>query len=116
MEMALGMSEWTPMSQVGEAQTKGIELKDTEDGTWAATAPIPVGSMAWPQGRDLNGASFSAGEIGYWWTSSSNGSEAWYRAVSYEEEGVARGGNFELHRRIFHSLRARCRVIRPKRV
>lgn len=40
--------------------------------------------------RDLNGYLVYAGYIGYWWSSSPNGSNAWYRYLSDYDGSVLR--------------------------
>ena len=46
--------------------------------------------------RGSNGGFYVAGDTGYWWSSSPNGSQAWSRSLANFDENVYRDGNYYL--------------------
>ena len=86
MEMALGMSE----SEVNDIGWRGIDQgtqMKTDYGWFGGNGTNSSGFAALPGGnRDDSGLFGYAGTVGYWWSSSPNGSNAWNRKLySYLE-------------------------------
>ncbi len=83
--------EWTEMTNsLGSEQFAGNLMKARYGDAWVGInlsgfSGLPGGT------RDFNLGSFSdAGYFGYWWSSSPNGSNAWYRFLGYYFEPVVR--------------------------
>ena len=93
MEMALGMSEADANSTGWRGTDQGTQMKTTygwyDDGKLGANSS---GFSGLPGGyRNSNHGGFAnAGYFGYWWSSSPNGSNAWFRLLSYYNEIVSR--------------------------
>jgi len=93
MEMALGMSEADANSTGWRGTEQGTQMKTTygwyDDGKLGANSS---GFSGLPGGyRNSNHGGFAnAGYFGYWWSSSPNGSNAWFRLLYYYNEIVSR--------------------------
>ena len=84
--------EWTVMtSSLGSDIFAGSMMKSDFGDWWGGTNLSGFSGL--PGGyRSSNGAFYSAGYVGFWWSSSPNGSLAWYRYLNYDAESVDRYG------------------------
>ena len=94
MEMALGMSESDANSTGMRGPNQGPQMK-TDYGWWnEGNGTNSSGFSGLPGGyRTFGGEFLDGGQLGYWYSSSPNGSSASYRALSHSHEYVIRGGN-----------------------
>ena len=91
MEMALGMSELTANLTGWRGAGQGTQMKTTYGWSGDGNGTNSSGFSGLPGGeRTNNGAGYTATSIGYWWSSSPNGSSAWYRALTRDFETVFR--------------------------
>ena len=96
MEMALGMSEAEANATNWRGTDQGAQMKT--DYGWASGGNGTNSSdfSGLPGGcRNFNGWFDEAGDYGYWWSSSSNGSNAWNRWLYYVIDFVGRNSNFD---------------------
>jgi len=86
-------AEWTAMtSSLGSDNFAGSMMKSNLGDSWNGTnlsgfSGLPGG------GRGSSGGFNFAGSIGYWWSSSPVGSNAWFRNMLYFNEDVNRDSN-----------------------
>ena len=85
--------EWTAMtSSLGSQDFAGIMLKSSFGDVWAGLNLSGFSGL--PGGfRLYSGFFYFAGANGYWWSSSLNGSNAWYRYLGNGNESVGRTSN-----------------------
>jgi uncharacterized protein (TIGR02145 family) len=86
--------EWTDLenhiSSQGFSGTEGTALKSMSGWGVGANGTDDFGFSALPGGgRDSNG-NFVAGGIGFWWSSSPSGGDAWYRFLFSSDPGISR--------------------------
>ena len=91
MEMALGMSEADAISTGWRGTDQGTQMKTTygwyDDGNGTNSS----GFSGLPGGyRYFNGSFYDAGYFGLWWSSSPDGSFAWFRDLNYFDDDVFR--------------------------
>ena len=92
MEMALGMSE----TDVNETSCRGTDvghqLQSVDGWNQVINGTNSSGFSGLPGGhRSVNEFQY-AGVIGFWWSASSNGSQAWCRSIgSCQTGGIYRG-------------------------
>jgi len=84
--------EWTVMTDgLGGASVAGGEMKTTYGWNTGSNGTNSSGFSGLPGGyRIFNGNFSNAGYYGSWWSSSPNGSYAWYRGLDYGNESVDR--------------------------
>jgi uncharacterized protein (TIGR02145 family) len=88
--------EWTDLenyiSSQGFSGTEGTALKSTYGWQNGANNTDDFGFSALPGGfrGSNNGVFGNAGFLGYWWSSSPSGGNAWYRGLNYYDPGVLR--------------------------
>ena len=89
--------EWTVMTDVlGGASVAGGQMKSTYGWYGGGNGTNSSGFSGLPGGSRYfgNGSFSSAGNYGYWWSSSPNGSNAWYRYLNNVIENVYRLNNY----------------------
>jgi len=94
MEMALGMSEADANSTGWRGTDQGTQMKATygwyDDGNGTNSS----GFSGLPGGyRYFNGSFYDAGYYGLWWSSSPDGSFAWFRDLNYFDDDIFRSNN-----------------------
>ena len=94
MEMALGMSEADAISTGWRGTDQGTQMKTTygwyDDGNGTNSS----GFSGLPGGyRYFNGSFYDAGYYGLWWSSSPDGSFAWFRDLNYFDDDIFRSNN-----------------------
>jgi len=94
MEMALGMSEADANSTGWRGTDQGTQMKTTygwyDDGNGTNSS----GFSGLPGGyRYFNGSFYDAGYYGLWWSSSPDGSFAWFRDLNYFDDDIFRSNN-----------------------
>ena len=91
LEMTLGMSE-AEANDFGERGTdQGMQMRTDYGWNGGGNGMNSSGFSGLPGGyRNLSGSFNSAGDLGYWWSSSPLGSNAWIRAVGWYLEIVGR--------------------------
>ena len=85
--------EWTVMTDhLGSASVAGGQMKMDYGWYDGGNGTNSSGFSGLPGGfrYDSSGYFFNAGGYGYWWSSSPNGSDAWFRTLSYIYEYVYR--------------------------
>ena len=85
--------EWTVMTDVlGGEPVAGGKMKTTGGWYQAGNGTNSSGFSGLPGGfrNGYDGLFLNAGGSGYWWSSSPNGSDAWYRALDSDYESVFR--------------------------
>lgn len=93
LEVFLGMSQ-EDVSLEGDRGSDeldiGAKLKATSG--WRGNGTDDYGFSALPGGfRNFDDGYFSnAGDLGYWWSSSPDGGDAWHRSVSHHGSGINR--------------------------
>jgi uncharacterized protein (TIGR02145 family) len=91
LEMALGMSSSEASGTAFRGTDQGTQMKTTYGWNQGGNGTNSSGFSALPGGFCyVNGSIQDTGSDGYWWSSSSNGSSAWYRALLYEWDSVFR--------------------------
>ncbi len=92
MEMALGMSESEANSIGGRGTDQGTQMKTTYGWAFGGNGTNSSGFSALPSGfRDyINGYYSDAGSLGFWWSSSPDGSNAWCRFLFNSNVNVYR--------------------------
>ena len=96
MEMALGMSEADANDTAFRGTDQGTQMKTDYGWYGSGNGTNSSGFSGLPGGYRIGDGSFSdAGQYGFWWSSSPNGSVAWGRYLYGGFEGVLRG-NFDL--------------------
>jgi uncharacterized protein (TIGR02145 family) len=89
-------AEWTTLTTyLGGESVAGGKLKETGTSHWSSPntgATNSSGFTALPGGyRDFTGAFYYIGTIGFWWSSTENGTNyAWFRAMGYSYSYVYR--------------------------
>jgi len=89
--------EWTELEDYitsqGFAGTEGTALKSTTGWSNNGNGTDDFGFSALPGGSrySSNGYFYNAGLDGYWWSSSPDGGDAWYRYLDYFSPGIDRG-------------------------
>ena len=98
MEMALGMSEGVANSTNWRGTDQGTQMKSTYGWYNDGNGTNSSGFSSLPGNyRDDNGNFSSTGVNSYWWSSSPNGSYAWYRNVDWIYHKVNRLYNHPQH-------------------
>ena len=94
LEMELGMSA-SEANDIGWRGTdQGTQMKTTYGWYQGGNGTNSSGFSGLPGGlRNTSGTFNLAGNYGIWWSSSPNGSNAWYRYLSYDLPGVYRSTN-----------------------
>jgi uncharacterized protein (TIGR02145 family) len=89
-------AEWTVMTDhLGGASVAGGQMKTDFGWYYGGNGTNSSGFSGLPGGyRGGPGLFANAGYFGYWWSSSPNGSDAWYRNLSYGSESVSRVDNY----------------------
>ena len=95
MEMALGMSESDANDTGFRGTDQGTQMK-TDYGWWGGGhGTNSSGFSGLPSGyRDYDGYFNNAELFGYWWSSSPNGSDAWWRGLGYTGGYVYRSSEY----------------------
>jgi uncharacterized protein (TIGR02145 family) len=79
--------EWTTLTTLlGGEDVAGGKLKEKGTAHWLSPnygATNETGFSSLPGGPYNGGSFFSLGSNGYWWSSTVNSSNAWYRSVNY---------------------------------
>ena len=97
MEMALGMSEEQANLTGWRGTDQGTQMRTTYGWSAGVNGTNASGFSGLPGGgRTYEGTFFNAGNLGDWWSSSPNCSDAWYRSVTSDPNqtklmGVYRG-------------------------
>tara|TARA_B110000003_G_scaffold99958_1_gene102150 strand:- start:1505 stop:2404 length:900 start_codon:yes stop_codon:yes gene_type:complete len=93
MEMALGMSESEANSTSWRGTDQGTQMKTTYGWYGGGNGTNSSGFSGLPGGYRLSLGLFDdAGYGGLWWSSSPDGSDAWFRYLHYNFENVLRAG------------------------
>ena len=94
MEMALGMSDAEANDTGGRGTDQGTQMKATYG--WACCSGTNSSGFSGLPGGFRQGSGFSsfAGNYAYWWSSSPNDSNAWYRNIYFTETNVLRDNFF----------------------
>ena len=83
--------EWTAMtSSLGSDNFAGSMMKSNFGDSWNGTNLSGFSGLPGGYRDYLNDFFGSAGSDGYWWSSSPDGSSAWFRGLSYSVENVFR--------------------------
>ena len=87
--------EWTTLTDyLGGMSIAGGKMKEEGTTHWSspnAGATNESGFSGLPGGfRTSNGTFYNLGNIGYWWSSTESGANAWYRYLSYNDVNVNR--------------------------
>ena len=84
--------EWTAMTDfLGGESVAGGQMKSTYGWYNGGNGTNSSGFSGLPGGYRYGSGNFgSAGSSGYWWSSSPDGSDAWYRSLSYVSANVGR--------------------------
>ena len=91
LEMALGMSELEANDTGWRGTDQGVQMKATYGWFQGGNGTNSSGFSGLPGGfRYNNGAFYNAGIDGFWWSSSPNGSGAWFRNLVSSNENVSR--------------------------
>jgi uncharacterized protein (TIGR02145 family) len=92
LEMELGMSESEANSTGYRGTDEGTQLKSTIGWNNDGNGTDDLGFSALPGGFRSSGSGYFdfAGNYGYWWSSSPNGDNAWYRDLNYGHPGILR--------------------------
>lgn len=91
LEMALGMSELEANSIGSRGTDQGTQMKTTYGWYDGGNGTNSSGFSGLPGGlRGSGGYFYDAGKVGYWWSSSPDGSDAWGRYLYYSDEDVYR--------------------------
>ena len=91
MEMALGMSEAEANVADWRGTDQGTQMKTDYGWCCDGNGTNTSGFSGLPGGyRDYAGYFYLAGYGGFWWSSSPNGSNAWYRFLNGSNESVNR--------------------------
>ena len=85
--------EWTVMTNhLGGASIAGGQMKTDYGWFNGGNGTNSSGFSGLPGGyRSLDGYFYTAGDFGFWWSSSPSGSDAWNRSLYYSSESVLRG-------------------------
>jgi uncharacterized protein (TIGR02145 family) len=76
---------------LGGESVAGGQMKSTYGWAGDGNGTNSSGFSGLPGGfRNYDGVFYSAGNGGYWWSSSPNGSDAWGRDLDYYDESVFR--------------------------
>jgi uncharacterized protein (TIGR02145 family) len=96
LEMALGMTSEQASETNWRGTDQGSQLKASSNDSPPWNGSNSNGFSALPGGDRSggNGAFFSLGHSGYWWSSSPSGSDAWYRELYSGYSSVYRGINY----------------------
>jgi uncharacterized protein (TIGR02145 family) len=100
LEMELGMSESQANGTGWRGTDEGTQMKTTHGWAWEGHGNNSSGFSGLPGGLVFtDGEVGSAGDGGYWWSSSlATGSNAWSRHLNWDDENVLRfswgGGNY----------------------
>ncbi|MDR2591374.1 MAG: hypothetical protein LBC59_01025 [Chitinispirillales bacterium] len=92
--------EWEALvTAAGGSSTAGRKLKSTSGWNNNGNGTNDFGFSALPGGfRDSSSGNFgSAGNNGYWWTATENGSNAYYRNMYYNDDDVDENGYYKSH-------------------
>ena len=91
LEMALGMGEAEANDPGHRGTDQGTQMKTDYGWSGGGNGMNPSGFAGLPGGNRANGGYFfGAGSNGYWWSSSPDGSSAWFRVLSSNDEYVFR--------------------------
>ena len=91
LEMALGMSELEANNTGWRGTDQGVQMKASYGWFQGGNGTNSSGFSGLPGGfRYNNGAFYNAGIDGFWWSSSPNGSSAWFRNLVSSNENVSR--------------------------
>ena len=91
LEMALGMSESEANDTGFRGTDQGTQMKTYYGWDEGGNGSNSSGFSGLPGGYRFSSGFFaSAGYVGRWWSSSPNGSSAWYRYLFYNLESVSR--------------------------
>ena len=92
MEMSLGMSEAEANGTSWRGTNQGSQMKMAYGWNNGGNGTNSSGFSGLPGGyRESNGNFSGAGYDGNWWSSSSDGANAWHRFLFYDAEAVNRG-------------------------
>ena len=95
MEMALGMSESAANGTGGRGTDQGTQMKTDYGWYLGGNGTNSSGFSGLPGGSRSNvGYFYAAGIVGNWWSSSPNGSYAWYRVLGSSLEDVGRNYHY----------------------
>ncbi|MBU1012237.1 MAG: fibrobacter succinogenes major paralogous domain-containing protein [Bacteroidetes bacterium] len=85
-------AEWTALENfLGGAQVAGTKMKSTSGWKRNDMNTNESGFTGMPGGRRSSDGSFvNEGEGGYWWSATENGSNAWFRMLSFSNTFVYR--------------------------
>jgi len=103
LEIYLGMSEEEADETTGRSTDgdEGGKLKEAGTSHWNTPntgATNESGFTALPGGYcPNNGYFFNIGALGYWWSSTSFGSTAWYRSLSSSRSSITRDDTYKDH-------------------
>lgn len=94
LEMELGMSESEANSTGWRGTDEGTKLKSTSGWTNDGNGTDDFGFSALPGGGRYSsgGGFYSAGDFGFWWSSSPIGIDAWRRSMRGINPGIERNG------------------------
>lgn len=96
MEMALGMSESETNDTGFRGTNQGTQMKTDYGWVNGGNGTNSSGFSGLPGGdRYSNGNFYNAGDYGFWWSSTPDGSVAWNRYLLDANEGVFRGSNLQ---------------------
>lgn len=91
--------EWTELvNYLGGEEVAGAKMKSSPSDTPAWDGTNSSGFSALPGGyrNYSSGSFFNEGYLGYWWSSSANGTNfAWFRYLYSDSDGVYRGSDFQ---------------------
>ena len=94
MEMSLGMSEAEANGTSWRGTNQGSQMKMAYGWNNGGNGTNSSGFSGLPGGyRESNGNFSGAGYDGNWWSSSSDGANAWHRFLFYDAEAVNRGAH-----------------------
>ena len=103
MEIALGMSEAEANTTGNRGTDQGAQMKSDYGWYSGGNGTNSSGFSGLPGGfRESNGNFSGAENVGVWWSSSPNGSDAWFRTLSYHVGNVFRN---DLNHQIGYSVR-----------
>ena len=81
--------EWTVMTDhLGGESVAGGQMKTTYGWNGGINGTNTSGFSGLPGGHRLDAGFFWAGLVGFWWSSSPSGFNAWYRSLQASESGV----------------------------
>ena len=95
LEIELGMSQTDADKTAWRGSKERDKLIEKKSYAWSESVDVPVGNnesgfTGITSGCRLFNGAIGEGKSAYWWTSSLNGNEAWYRSITFNHTNIFR--------------------------